>query len=872
MPTFTGTAGNDSIVGSETADTISGAGGDDVIFGLGGDDVLSGGAGRNRLDGGSGINTVSYMDSTTGVSVQLGLNDYQNTGYSTDLLININRLIGSRDFGDTLIGSSGDDYINPGTEVVSQYGPGPYRFRNANDYVSGGGGNDRIEVVGVSNGGVFNGDDGSDWITVGFPGDFTVLGRGGTYYAYDGTPPTLNGGSGNDTLIAVGHAIINGGAGDDTIGVGVGYLGNPSNLTGYASPEGTDRTVILSGGTGSDTFIISNPVGIATITDFQVGIDKLDLSSSTRSLSFSQSTRVIIAQQGADTVFVASDNFDRIFARLVGVDARSISNSTYLNNTGRQVDTSVIYDFAVAADGTLFGTAGADTLSPGLQTGRLFGLGGDDRLTGGVGNDTLDGGDGNDVLRGELGNDTLIGGSGFDVADYSQASGTVTVDLATGLASGAAGSDTLTGVESIIGSAYRDFLTGGDGADVIRPGGGFDQVAGGGGTDTFVFASGDSTEATGIDSILDFEAGIDRIDLLGASPAAGIGIARTGTGTLMFGPSGSGVQTIVGSNRDVQGTDVTASGQAVAVVMIGSSIADTLIGGALADNLFGQDGDDVLSGGGGADALTGGAGRDVFRYSAASESRQATGFDNLADFTTGEDRIDLSALAPTSISIIRSDNGSSFVFAETAGGSFLTTAAGREVNASDFIYSGGFGIYMVGSGVADTLIGTSLADPIAGGAGNDTITGGGGADAMFGDAGADTFVYVSASDSTEAASDGIFGFVSGTDKLDLRQVRTGAFDTFGIAYISGGSYLFVDLGGNGTNDMVIGLAGTTLVASDIRWGAGAGEPEPTIKNADSEVLPVLDDIRGSGFPIASDSDIMAFLDGAASARGHDWYL
>ena len=118
-------------------------------------------------------------------------------------------------------------------------------------------------------------------------------------------------------------------------------------------------------------------------------------------------------------------------------------------------------------------------------------------------------------------------------------------------------------------------------------------------------------------------------------------------------------------------------------------------------------------------------------------------------------------------------------------------------------------------------------------------------------------------------------FDSAAGRYLVLAVLSGASDTFGMAYLNGSSFLFVALGGNGSNDMLIQLAGTTLVASDIRWSASAGEMEPVAKAAGPEVLPALDDVDGAWTGLASlDGDGMLFLDdgGAASARGHDWYL
>jgi uncharacterized delta-60 repeat protein len=115
----------------------------------------------------------------------------------------------------------------------------------------------------------------------------------------------------------------------------------------------------------------------------------------------------------------------------------------------------------------IIGTAGNETLNGGIYNDRLRGLdgvdtlngnSGDDLLEGGGGGDTLNGGRGNDFLRGEAGIDILNGGSGNDI---------------------------------LIGGADNDTLTGGTGRD------------------KFVRYS----QTEGVDTITDFTAGQDLIDL-----------------------------------------------------------------------------------------------------------------------------------------------------------------------------------------------------------------------------------------------------------------------------------------------------------------------------------------------------------------------
>ncbi len=69
---------------------------------------------------------------------------------------------------------------------------------------------------------------------------------------------------------------------------------------------------------------------------------------------------------------------------------------------------------------------------------------------------------------------------------------------------------------------------------------------------------------------------------------------------------------------------------------------DTINGGEGDDTIFGQEGDDIIIGGLGADALSGGSGEDTFVFDADAFADAAGDvFDTIADYTFGEDVIDL---------------------------------------------------------------------------------------------------------------------------------------------------------------------------------------------------------------------------------------
>ncbi|WP_434561966.1 retention module-containing protein [Pseudomonas sp. Z4-20] len=178
---------------------------------------------------------------------------------------------------------------------------------------------------------------------------------------------------------------------------------------------------------------------------------------------------------------------------------------------------------------TLTGTSGDDVLLAGNGNNVLNAGDGNDILSAGTGNNTFNGGAGGDLLYSGSGNDLLDGGSGNDTASYAHASAGVTVNLGLLAAQDTlgAGTDTLAGIESLVGSNFNDTLTGngasnridgGLGHDVLNGGGGDDiligglgnnTLTGGSGADTFQWQAGNS----GHDVITDFTPGLDKLDL-----------------------------------------------------------------------------------------------------------------------------------------------------------------------------------------------------------------------------------------------------------------------------------------------------------------------------------------------------------------------
>ncbi|HYI44323.1 MAG TPA: calcium-binding protein [Actinomycetota bacterium] len=149
---------------------------------------------------------------------------------------------------------------------------------------------------------------------------------------------------------------------------------------------------------------------------------------------------------------------------------------------------------------TKVGTARADEITGTRRADVIVGLGGDDVIAGMGGNDVICGGKGHDFIGGGAGSNRLFGGpandgfldgrgndviagqGGVDGVGYYTAQGPLTVDLASGRASGE-GSDILLSIENAIGGPFDDTLIGNDGANYLEGNLGHDTINAGAGQD-----------------------------------------------------------------------------------------------------------------------------------------------------------------------------------------------------------------------------------------------------------------------------------------------------------------------------------------------------------------------------------------------------
>lgn len=507
---FRGGNGNDVVRGSGSADTLVGNAGDDRLDGWYGNDTLSGGLGNDILNGGEGLDTVTYVNSTAGVNVDLRVQGVaQDTGgEGSDTLVDIEYLTGSS-YGDTLRGN--DDF-----NLIIDTGVAATTALTQTDSLFGYGGNDSIQVTraaaAVATTINMDGGDGNDFIEL----------RGGTltsalatnvdglstatYMALGATSNdrnldivTVAGGAGNDRIIlsGVASATIDAGSGNDIVSISMrGAAGvNNYQLTLGAGADIIQLGVGTSAATSAD---VAATARTNRVTDFQAGDagDKFEMTNflnlgltgytvnsnafTSGHLRLVQSGRDLLLQIDRDGAAGATNAFVTIF---------TLSNAYTGGLTAYNFDGFIggLTLSGFAEDETIIGATGSDVLSGGA---------GNDVLVGLAGNDTLNGGDGDDVLRGGAGDDILIGGTGNDTASYSDATAGVAVNLIlTGAQVTGAGSDTINGIENLVGSAFNDTLTGdagnnriegGAGDDTLVPGAGTNTVDGGAGTDTAV--------------------------------------------------------------------------------------------------------------------------------------------------------------------------------------------------------------------------------------------------------------------------------------------------------------------------------------------------------------------------------------------------
>ena len=794
---------NDALgVGGTTGDGdyITAFGGDDSILAGAGDDIVFAGADNDTVQAGAGNDTVYLEDgddtfgdwsTDDGADTVFGGagNDTINSGNDNDTVY------GGAD-NDTLIGASGDDTLFGGT--------GSDQFLITDDHesdvIEGGedGDGSDVDIINFSN---FESDQG---VTVTATGDetgtyaFNDTVGDGSYSEIEGFisnegDDTFNLGADNSGVLVdtfTGNDTITTGSGDDTIDGGQGEdvfntgAGNDQVNLGEDSPgvsDGDADVIILQDGFGDDTitnFDAPTDNGDGTFT----GIDTLEVSALTDGTDPVNVNDVTVSDDGSGNAVLTFPNGESI--TLDGIDPVDADNPFYLNAIGIPL-----------SDGTVSGTAGADTIDAGyigdpdgdmvdaddailagdvIDDDLIEGNGGNDSISAGAGDDEVYGGDGADTINGGDDNDTLYGGNTDEVADLIVNGSFEDLTGTTAQTFGALGAGAITGWTDYNGSNL-DLHSNGKGGtfatdgDYVMDMGGtpdnvhmYQDVAGvvdgeiykltldagdvtGGGNSVEVYWGGEL-----IATIDPVEGGMESFsfDLIGG--------AGDGGDRLEFkeiGPEDvDGVQL---DNIQLTGVNGNAAAQ--------DTSNDHIYGGDGTDTIYGLEGDDIAQGGSGNDTVYGGDGNDTLGGNSGVDTLYGGAGNDLIMSGSGDD-------------LVYGGDGDDNV-AASIGSDEVYGGAGN-----DTISAGGF------AGAGDTMYG---------GADDDTLTGGLGDDTMFGGTGDDTFnVYSGAgTDTIEGGEDGDgldvdtlnFTDATGPEGVDINMTGDEA-----------GSYAFPTDGGTGT--------------------------------------------------------------------------
>ncbi|MBY0565630.1 MAG: hypothetical protein K2P58_15780 [Hyphomonadaceae bacterium] len=929
----TGGAGSDRLkVGVDAIEGLIGSAFNDTLTGDGGNNTLEGGAGNDTLNGGAGTDTASYAGASTAVTVSLALAGAQNTlGAGSDTLAGFEALLGSN-FNDRLTGDANANTLNGGAGAdVLDGGAG-------NDTLLGGAGYDTASYVSASSAVTVNLATTSGQNTVGAGTDTLNSIENVVGSAFNDTLTgsaannRIEGGAGNDAIngatgvdfasyasassavtvsLAITAAQNTLGAGTDTISNTEGLIGSAFNdtLTGNASAnilEGGAGNDMLDGGAGLDqaaywgaASAVSVNLGLSGAqntsgagTDTLISIEGLIGSSFNDTLTGDANANEIEGGAGNDVMSGGAGLDTASYAWSEAGVSVSLALSAQQNTIGAGLDTLSGFE-------NLVGSEHADTLSGDASANVIAGGLGNDNLDGGDGNDTLQGGDGDDLIVGGLGNDTIDGGVGVDTLSYSAAASAVSIDftLSTNQVTGGAGSDTVTNVETVRGSAFNDTILNNSTRRTIDVAGGNDEIYAGSTGDTIIFNPGSGADVVHIDfadsPIISIGAGLRRQDMSVRQVAADRLLltfaGSTETLTLAF--DGTQVRTDYTLSFAIGGTMTGV--ELLQLALVGGPGSDqlwaasppgdigpgyTLDGGPGADTMQGNQGDDIYivndagdvvvegaigAGGGGADEIRAsvsytatanienltltGAGAISGTGNALNNVITGNGAANTLDGGDGDDRL-IGGLGTDTLiggagnDVFALDNASDIVVELTSGGVDRV-----EIDASYTLGGEVEELTLLGaSGHAGT--GNALANAIWGNTGANTLNGGFGNDRLDGGAGNDTLLGGDDADRLEGGvGDDILDGGAGVDLASYATATGGIAVNLGLTVaqntVNAGLDTLVSIEGvvgSRFDDVIIGGAGNDIIdggdgGSDALDG-GAGVDTISYATASSGVL------------------------------------
>ncbi|MES3025321.1 MAG: calcium-binding protein, partial [Pseudomonadota bacterium] len=757
-------------------------------------------------------------DSDTGVALSNG-NDFAFGYAGNDTLDGLdgNDILNGDQGSDSLSGGNGDDVIFGGA---------------GDDAAVGGAGNDML--FGGSGADTLDGGEGADRMHA--DGADDVIGASGAGAA--GSVEVLNGGAGNDLLVAgAGDAALNGqadndtligGAGDDTLdgGEGADLLGGQGGddvLDGGAGADG------MSGGDGADTYFVDE-AGDFVVEGDGAGSGQADhvnsylaeytLGANVENGRILSAAAANLAGNELDNILYAGSG-DNVLAGAGGTDTVSYAHG----------GAGVVVDLNITGGQGTWGS-GVDALS-GIEN--LVGTAFADTLGGDSGANVLAGGAGDDVLDGGAGDDAMLGGDGADTYHVRQAGDTV---VETNTANSAAETDLVfshLGFYALAENVENGRIVSASGASIT-----------GNALDNTLYAGIGNNQ-------LDGGAGNDTVSYLHATSSAGVAVSLALAGAQATGSSGSDTLSNVEN-------------------LVGTDYADTLTGNAGANALTGGLGNDVLDGGSGADTMSGGDGADSYHvsetadvvietdaavgaaqadmvYSAASDYTLGANVEDARITSGGAANLSGNALdnivhAGTGNNVLDGGTGAdtlSYAFGAGSGVAVSLALTGAQATGGSGTDTVSNFENLVGTAFADTLTGDNGANALTGAAGNDVLDGGAGNDTMSGGDGADTYHVREAGDvvaETNASAGGaetdlvasyLATYTLGANVENGRVMSAAAANLVGnsldnILYAGSGDNVLLGAGGIDTASYADAAAGVTvsLAASGAQATGGSG--------------------------------------------------
>lgn len=674
---------------------------------------------------------------------------------------NFNKETNIYDFGGTIDGGAGNDYIHGGELVFG--GEGDDTLQGITVY--GGNGNDQI-----NEGKLIFGEDGNDSI----------------YSNY--TDATIDAGNGNDYIQVSYNSTIIGGKGDDTIDV----VSNEAQFIQYNAGDGND--VITQFGS-NDTLAINDDIISGSLKDNEA-IIKIGTGSIT--LKNIEDTKIKILNNGKliETIFGG--------AYIYNSEDNTLITGTYNDDTIRSYDSShVTINTGLGNDSIkndsessiINAGAGNDTIIDSSYTITINSGDGDDYIEKTYYHGVINAGAGNDYINLiKIGNVTVNAGTGndtikgyFDVLKYAKGDGndliydynylqTIWLTNTTYSKIKAVGKDiiltvgneniTLKGCASyeritikdssgkyelhtdgskrienqsknakLIGTKYGDYINNYVGRVSISTGEGNDVIHNKPVYGSKVTSAGDYVT-------IDAGSGNDYVDNQFARA-----LIYGGKGTDIIDSSGANSTIIAGDGYDW----ITSSGNKS--IINGGKNADRItIEGAAVIQYAAGDGNDTI---------VGYNSKDTIQITGGKYSTQTSGKDTIIKVGSGSMRlvnakgIKLNITDNTNVNTKPTSNNTTTTktlnLTDTSSATIKATSIYKNINASTRTKA----INITGNALANSIVGGKNSDTLYGGKGNDTLKGG---------TGKDVFVY-----STGDGKDVITDYTAGQDKIKINK-------------------------------------------------------------------------------------------------------